>query len=76
MYGSWTDLQILEDHEVWINSRWLISKVIHVIDEMSLASANFLLVRLNMLQNFTVHEDYYAHTETIFDCSRWKTVSL
>lgn len=43
MYGSWTELQTLEDPEVWMDSSWLINKVIHVRVEMSLAIAAFFL---------------------------------
>lgn len=53
-----------------MNSSWLINKVIHVRVEVSLTVVTFLLVRLIMLQNFTVHRDSYAHTENIFGCSR------
>lgn len=47
----------------------LINKVMHVSVEMSLA-ISALLVRLNILQNFTMHGDSYAHTKNIFGCSR------
>lgn len=48
----------------------LINKVLNVSVEISLAIAAFLLVKLNMLQNFTVRGDSYAYTKNVFGCSR------
>lgn len=48
----------------------LINKVMRVSVGLSLAIAAFLLVRLNMLQNFTMRGDSYAYTKNIFGYSR------
>lgn len=54
----------------------LINKVMRVSVGLSLAIAAFLLVRLNMLQNFTMRGDSYAYTKNIFGYSRQENISL